>query len=57
MEQAAADLKGLIDLNPTPPYLLAVHVREFSDETRVAQIVQALRRAADVELLPAHEWI
>jgi hypothetical protein len=53
---AAADLVSLADLNPQAPYLLAVHVREYSSVGRVAQILDALP-SGRFALLPPHEWM
>ena len=39
LADAAADLASLAALNPQAPYLLAVHVREWSDVTRVQKIL------------------
>jgi hypothetical protein len=52
---AAADLISLASLNPEAPYLLAVHVREYSSVGRVAQILAAL--PPGFELLHVHEWM
>ena len=48
---AAGDLITLAKLNPTSPYLLAVHVREFSDVTRVEKILDLLPEG-EFELMP-----
>ena len=42
IEVIAADLKHLARLNPAEPYLLAVHVREYSDVNRVASILEGI---------------
>ena len=56
VDAIAADLVTLAALNPTPPYLLAVHVREWSTVGRVAQVLGKLP-AGQFELMPVHEWI
>ena len=56
MADAAGDLITLAKLNPTSPYLLAVHVREFSDVTRVEKILDLLPEG-EFELMPIREWI
>lgn len=52
----AADLATLGEINDlAAPYLLAVHVREWSTVGRVAQVLAQL--PAGFALLPVHEWI
>ena len=53
---AAADLVTLAEVNPRAPYALAVHVREWSDVTRVARILNALP-AGQFAVLPLREWV
>ena len=49
----ASDLTTLAALNPTAPYLLAVHVREWSTVGRVAEVLAKL--PSNFSLLPVHE--
>ena len=51
----AADLATLGRINAAGPYLLAVHVREWSTVGRVAEVLARL--PAEYALLPVHEWI
>ena len=51
----ASDLATLGGINSVGPYLLAVHVREWSTVGRVAEVLAKL--PSDFVLLPAHEWI
>ena len=55
VESIASDLTTLAALNPTAPYLLAVHVREWSTVGRVAEVLAKL--PSNFSLLPVHEWI
>ena len=50
VESIASDLTTLAALNPTAPYLLAVHVREWSTRPR-------RRGATNFSLLKVHDWI
>jgi hypothetical protein len=43
IESITSDLQNLKELNPAAPYLLAVHVREYSDVGRVQGILEGLR--------------
>ena len=45
----------LAALNPTAPYLLAVHVREWSTVGRVAEVLANL--PSNFSLLRVHDWI
>jgi hypothetical protein len=53
-EAVAEDLANLAKLNAVSPYLLAVHVREYSDVNKVAGILSGLEGA---RVLPVHEFI
>ena len=55
VESIASDLTTLAALNPTAPYLLAVHVREWSTVGRVAEVLAKL--PSNFSLLPVHDWI
>ena len=55
VDSIAADLISLAELNPTAPYLLVVHVREWSTVGRVTEVLTKL--PSTFSLLPAHEWI
>jgi hypothetical protein len=48
--QAASDLKELAAINPQRPYFLLMHVRQWSDITRVKDILDRL--GSEFELLP-----
>jgi hypothetical protein len=56
---AVGDLVALAGVNPVAPYLLAVHVREYSSVGKMAELLDALEVAAPghFALLPAHEWL
>lgn len=45
----------LSTLNQKAPYLLGVHVREWSTVGRVAEVLRRL--PSGFTLLPLHEWI
>jgi hypothetical protein len=47
-EEAVADLKELAEINSIRPYFLLVHVREWSDITRVKSILDRLGREFEV---------
>ena len=51
VEEAVADLESLAAVNPTRPYFLAIHVREFSTVGKVEQIIAALD-PAKYEVMP-----
>ena len=55
VESIASDLTTLAALNPTAPYLLAVHVREWSTVGRVAEVLAKL--PSNFSLLKVHDWI
>ena len=55
VESIASDLTTLAALNPTAPYLLAVHVREWSTVGRVAEVLAKL--PSNFSLLRVHDWI
>lgn len=48
------DLANLADLNARMPYLLAIHVREYSNVNKVAGILSELKGA---QVLPVHEFV
>ncbi|MDI1336865.1 MAG: GxGYxYP family putative glycoside hydrolase [Lacunisphaera sp.] len=48
VEEAAADLEELIQLNPTRPYFLLMHVRESNSVEKVAAILGRLSEAVEV---------
>ncbi len=48
--EAVADLKELMRINDTRPYFLLLHVRQWSDITRVKSILDAL--GSEVEVVP-----
>ena len=48
--EAVADLKELMRINDTRPYFLLLHVRQWSDITRVKSILDAL--GPEVEVVP-----
>lgn len=50
VEDAVADLKGLIALNQNRPYFLLLHVREFNSIKRVKEILDQL--GSDVQVVP-----
>jgi len=47
-EEAAADLKELAEINSIRPYFLLIHVREWSDITRVKSILDRLGQGFEV---------
>jgi len=49
-EEAVADMRELLTLNPERPYFMLVHVRESSSIDRVANIIDAL--GSEVEVVP-----
>ena len=55
VESIAEDLLTLSKINDAKPYLLGVHVREWSTVGRVAQVLDKLPKS--FALLPLHEWI
>lgn len=48
VEDAIADLKGLIALNQNRPYFLVLHVREFNSIERTKQILEGLGQNVDI---------
>lgn len=48
VEEAAADLEELMQLNPQRPYFLLMHVRELNTIEKVAQILGRIREPAEV---------
>jgi hypothetical protein len=49
-DESVADLKELAEINKKRPYFLLVHVREYSNITRVKNIINSL--GAEFELVP-----
>ena len=51
------DLLNLKQLNPTAPYFLAVHVREYSDVGRVVEILSELEAGHGFEVVPVERFM
>jgi hypothetical protein len=54
-EEAVADLEELAEINERRPYFLLIHVREWSDITRVKSILDRL--GSEFEVVPLDVFI
>ncbi len=55
VEEAAADLEELIQLNPARPYFLMMHIRESNTVEKVSQILDSL--SEKVEVVPLDKFL